>query len=58
MSVPETQDMMERAYNDFLGALNEKDWKKAEKIIVNMVDYSLSLTREMREELKRAFVKV
>jgi len=57
MSVPETQDMMENAYNDFLGALQEKDWEKAEAIIVNMVDYSLSLTREMREELAEAKVK-
>ena len=54
MSVPEIQDMMERGYNDFLGALQEKDWEKAEEIIVSMVDYSLSLTREMREELARA----
>ena len=58
MSAPtETIRQMEAGYDDFLQSLNEKDWKKAEAIIVNMVDYSLSLTREMREELAEAKVK-
>ena len=58
MSAPtETIRQMEAGYDDFLQSLNEKDWEKAEAIIVNMVDYSLSLTREMREELAEAKVK-
>lgn len=55
MSLPhETLATMESAYDDFLGFLSEKKWEKAEEVIVNMVDYSLSVTREMREELAKA----
>ena len=55
MSIPiEILRSMEVAYDDFLSALKNKDWKKAEEIIVNMVDYSLSVSREMREELEKA----
>lgn len=55
MSTPtETIRIMEDAYNDFMGAIQAKDKEKAEAIIVNMVDYSLSLTRSMREDLEKA----
>ena len=58
MSAPiETIRQMEAGYDGFLQSLQEKDWEKAEAIIVNMVDYSLSLKREMEKELETAKTK-